>query len=281
MADPIWQPKKFLEELVAQAAQNPLLSLSSTNYSFDDYKEILSTLGRFYVTPGSSKQENKKLESVSVYQSIDALCEGPVEGFCDQDGQTIHLSSTNPKNNEDGFKGIYLNNVAIKNTNSNSLNYNRVFADFKVGEPYQSVLHSHFKHPALNFDNAWQTHSINAQLPGINHINLVGIDINQISPMWLVRPVENQVKLVDKGWYYNTNDAVSVVGKAAIDTIRSLKNQQVIVVNHGILNNSVTSAQVSMTATCSSFNDDGDTTASGVNFVIEMGYENDTLSIAE
>ena len=280
-ADPIWQPKKFLEELIAQAAENPLLSLSSTNYSFENYKGLLSKLSKYYVTPGFSKQENKKLESVSVYQSIDALCEGPIEGLCDQDGQTIHLSSTNPKNNEDGFKGIYLNNVAIKNTNSNSLNYNRVFADFKVGQPYQSILHSQFKHPALNFDNAWQTHSINAQLPGISSIHLQGLDINEISPIWLMLPTKHKVKLITKGSYFNTNDAVSVVGKEAVDTIRSLKNQQVIVVNHSILNNSVTSAQVSMTATCSSFNDSGDTKASGVNFVIEMGYENDTLSIAE
>ncbi len=280
-ADPIWQPKKFLEELIAQAAQNPLLSLSSTNYSFEDYKGILTELTKFYVTPGSVKQDNKKLESVSVYQSIDALCEGPIEGLCDQDGQVVHLSSTNPKNNEDGFKGIYLNNVAIKNTNSNSLNYNRVFADFKVGEPHQSILHSQFKHPALNFDNAWQTHNINAQLPGINHINLIGIDINKISPAWLAKPIKNRVKLVKDGWYFNTNDAVAAVDKESVDTLRGIKNQQVIVVNHSILNNSVTSAQVSMTATCSSFDDDGDTKASGVNFVIEMGYENDTLSIAE
>ena len=41
-ADPIWQPRKFLEEITAQAAQNPLLSLSSTGYSFEDYKGILT-----------------------------------------------------------------------------------------------------------------------------------------------------------------------------------------------------------------------------------------------
>ena len=150
--------------------------------------------------PGLAKQENKKLESVSVYQSIDALCEGPIEGLCDQDGQTVHLSSTNPKNNEDGFKGIYLNNVAIKNTNSNSLNYNRVFADFKVGEPHQSVLHSQFKHPALNFDNAWQTHNINAQLPGVNQYKPCGYRHKQdFSCMVGKLPIKDRVELVKEG----------------------------------------------------------------------------------
>ena len=37
--------------------------------------------------------------------------------------------------NEDGFKGIYFNDVPVKNTNTNTLNFTRAFAEIKYGTP--------------------------------------------------------------------------------------------------------------------------------------------------
>ena len=85
-----------------------------------------------------SEPKDHKLEAVSIYQTIDLLCEGEIDGLCDQNGKLIRLTSDSNKN-EDGFKGIYLNDVAVKNTNVNTLNYNRVFADFRIGGAKQRL----------------------------------------------------------------------------------------------------------------------------------------------
>ena len=82
---------------------------------------------------------DQKLESVSIYQTIDVLCEGEVAGLCDKHGNLVYLNKV-PRKNENAFKGIYLNDVPIKNTDADTLNYNRVFADFKVGTERQTSL---------------------------------------------------------------------------------------------------------------------------------------------
>ena len=282
-ADPIYQPKKWQEELAAMVAMNPLLAITSTKYSFNDYKELYYKLNSAYIAPGSadSYSGKKKLESVSLYQSIDALCEGEIEGLCDQEGHVMHLSSSNPVANEDGLRGIYLNDVAIKNTNSNSLNYNRVFADFKVGLPHQGVLQSHFKNPSLNFNNAWQTHNINASLSGIGWWSSYATSELKLSPTTALGTEPKALKANTSHQSFFTNVSAPIVESNTVVNILSVKRQQVVIVNHTVINNNVTSAQVSMTATLSSFNDNGDTLPSAVNFVIEMGYENDTVAIVD
>ena len=66
--------------------------------------------------------KSSDLESVSIYQTIDLLCEGEIAGLCDKHGNLIKITSDSNKN-EDGFKGIYLNDVPVKNTDVNTLNY--------------------------------------------------------------------------------------------------------------------------------------------------------------
>ena len=137
-------------------------------YVVDDLQDALryinvcsTSLG----TIGSSKRMGEKLESVSVYQTIDLLCEGEIAGLCDRHGSLVYLHKDSRKNTN-GFKGIYLNDVPIKNTDASTLNYNRVFADFKVGTERQTPL-AKFTNPALSFSNAVQTLNINTSLPGL------------------------------------------------------------------------------------------------------------------
>lgn len=65
-----------------------------------------------------------RFESVTVFKAIDLLCEGPIEGLCDKDGK-VHKFSRNPtlasneRNTADDFlQGIYLDDIPIKETNS-------------------------------------------------------------------------------------------------------------------------------------------------------------------
>ena len=128
------------------------------------YKEVCSSVMDSY--------SDNALESVSIYQTVDAICEGEVAGLCDKHGNLIKLTS-DPDLNEDGFKGIYLNDVPVKNTDVNSLNYNRVFADFRTGTGRQTSL-AKFQNPALSFSNAVQAINFNVNLPGLSEANKIG-----------------------------------------------------------------------------------------------------------
>jgi len=130
-------------------------------YMVDNLQDALRYINVCSTSMGTLNNSAKggKLESVSVYQTIDLLCEGEIAGLCDRHGNLVYLHKDSRKNTN-GFKGIYLNDVPIKNTDASTLNYNRVFADFKVGTERQTPL-AKFTNPALSFSNAVQTLNIN------------------------------------------------------------------------------------------------------------------------
>ena len=235
-----------------------------------------------------------KLEAVSLYQTIDVLCEGEIAGLCDKNGDLIKITSDNEKN-EDGFKGIYLNDVAIKNTNANTLNYNRVFADFRIGTEKQRAL-SAFTNPSLSFTNSIQTLNINVNLPGLNENRSL---IQSGSPFLISVSKEESAgsTATDTGQVdlstrfmkkYSAgaargNFVYVVLNADAVRKMRQAEKAQVISVTHTVTNDSCTDVQIDMKIPGALMysHSDGDISPSGVNFCIKTGYVDDELTVKE
>ena len=220
-----------------------------------------------------------ELESVSIYQTVDAICEGEVAGLCDKHGNLIKLTS-DPDLNEDGFKGIYLNDVAVKNTDVNSLNYNRVFADFRTGTGRQTSL-AKFQNAALSFSNAVQTMNFNVNLPGLSEANkfidrsvellVIGKDKNEFN-------LSTQVNDEPQVYGYRDNCVVYAKNTDTVNKIRKAEKAAVITCVHTITNDSVDSVQIEMSVPSLLYKTDK---AAGVAFVIKIGYVDDELTIDE
>ena len=63
-----------------------------------------------------------KFESVSIAKSIDLICEGPIGGFCDPDGNPLKFkdskvatnSNTQPSSDDDYLRAVFLNDFPVK-----------------------------------------------------------------------------------------------------------------------------------------------------------------------
>lgn len=122
----------------------------------------------------TSTETLNKLESVGIYKAIDLLCEGPIEGLCDMFGNVTPLTTV-AQLNENAFKGVYLNDVPVKNSTSDTLNYIRIYAEFKKGTLRQKVMsslegdvYSLASQKSLSFGVAAQTFNKRTSLPGLN-----------------------------------------------------------------------------------------------------------------
>ena len=236
------------------------------------------------VCPNATQQEGP-LESVSMYQTVDVLCEGEIEGLCDSAGNTIRITSDSTKN-EDGFKGVYLNDVPVKNTISGTLNYNRTFADFRVGLENQRAL-TKFENPAFSFSNAIQTVNLGTQLPGLAEHekfserskyggNFLTVDDDgkefNLSTVW-----------ADSYGHSFRKNFVSVVADIdSVNNIRGAEANQVVHANHTISNDSVDWVQINLSVGGLVYNhSDGDQSPVAVNFIIKTGYVDDELTIEE
>jgi predicted phage tail protein len=132
---------------------------------------------QFYFPNGGHPFANsEKLESVSLYKTIDLISEGPIEGLCDQKGEVAPLSLSS-KENEGAFKGIYFNDVPVKNTHTDTINYMRTFAEIKKGTLTQGPLSSSVLYlpgtalrdqHSLAFGVSSQTFNVGVKLPGLN-----------------------------------------------------------------------------------------------------------------
>ena len=283
--DIIYRPKLWAENYRELVAQNPEFAALSSSYDFASYVVLYDKLEYTTICKGVDTTKGRRLESVGIYQTIDAICEGEVAGLCDKDGELIDLSNANPKSNENGFRGILLNDAPIKNTNSNTLNYARVFADFKPGTVNQKGLYSGFKNPALNFDNACQTLNIGSNLSGIGFYGLGSLAALQVKP-FTKTSTGTSTESPSVGWNnlqkaFLRNFAYPVTDGDTWERLMALKQgHQLVAVNHIIHNNEVVAAQVNMQAVISTSDDKKPKTLpTGVNFVIEMGYENDDIPI--
>lgn len=237
------------------------------------------------VCPTSLEDPGKNLESVSIYQTIDLMCEGQIEGLCDRHGDLIHITSDSTKN-ENGFKGIYLNDVPIKNTDSNTLNYNRVFADFRIGYEKQRAL-SKFNNPALSFSNAVQTLNLGTNLPGLGKEE--GVVKDGVGGRFIVtgaKSVERNIAVLWNGSHYfaffGENFLYAIHDIGTISQVRTAERAQVVAVNHAITNDSVDWVQIDMAVNALMWSDDkGNQSEATVNYIIKTGYIDDELTIKE
>ncbi len=241
-----------------------------------------------------SEPADSKLEAVSIYQTIDVLCEGEIAGLCDKNGNLVRLTSDSDKN-EDGFKGIYLNDVPVKNTNVNTLTYPRVFADFRVGSSKQRPL-SEFSNKALSFTNAVQTLNIGVNLPGMNQENTM---IKKSSEPFFVAPAVQDTedgdastdrpldidlarRYIPYSGSIKGNFAYDIKNVDAVEKIRKAEKAQVISVTHRVTNDNCTDVQIDMSVGSLRYqNKKGRSYPAAVNFVIKTGYVDDELTVAE
>ena len=231
----------------------------------------------------------RHLESVSLYQTIDLMCEGEVGGLCDSHGNLVYLNRQANKN-ENAFKGIYLNDVPIKNTDSNTLNYNRVFADFKVGTGTQTPL-TKFKNSALSFSNAVQTLNMGVTLPGLSPIQQM---INKSSNLFVTLADDKKTRVnLAKDWdkghdgrhlngAFRGNFIHNIKESEGVAILRNIERSQVVSVTHTITNDNVNWAQIDMAIGALIYNSgSGRQMFAAVNFVIKTGYVDDELTLAE
>tara|TARA_Y100000034_G_scaffold132307_1_gene194966 strand:+ start:779 stop:4492 length:3714 start_codon:yes stop_codon:yes gene_type:complete len=112
-----------------------------------------------------------KLESVGIYKTVDLISEGAIAGFCDAKGNLIGLSEDPSAANLDAFKGIYYNDMPVKNTGNDTFNYQRVGAEIRYGIANQPLFSDNSKQAGLSYLKSCQTFDIGTTLPGLNRDN--------------------------------------------------------------------------------------------------------------
>ena len=114
-----------------------------------------------------SAHKPAKLESVGIYKTIDLISEGPIAGLCDAQGNLIPLVDGADTLNENGLKGIYLNDVPVKNSRGGTLNYQRILSEIKYGTLNQGLMKDN-EQKSLSFLRSSQTFNVGLKLPGLN-----------------------------------------------------------------------------------------------------------------
>jgi hypothetical protein len=70
--------------------------------------------------------DENSLQSFSQSETLDLICEGPIEGFCDSNGNLI-------TNNSNIAKGVYFNGTVVQNAND-TYNYRRLALNYVKGD---------------------------------------------------------------------------------------------------------------------------------------------------
>lgn len=261
--------------------------MSSTSRSSANQLETLRKFPTFAAVCPTSQlmPPDNNLENVSFYQTIDLLCEGEIEGLCDKYGNLIQITSDADKN-ENGFKGIMLNDVPVKNTDSNTLNFNRTFADFRIGREKQRSL-AKFDNPALSFSNAAQTYNLNINLPGLSPQEDFLSDSRVV---FNVQDKQEGVINLGPKWYvggygasflHAGNFIYAVTDLNSVGIIKTAETNQVIHANHVITNDNATWVQVDLNVPSLVYNSNDGSKPVAVNFIIKTGYVDDELTINE
>lgn len=102
-------------------------------------------------------QSQNLLKSISISETIDLLCEGPIYGLVDQFGRKIY--------GLDMLKGIYLNKVPVMNYDG-KYNFRSVAMEINLGTENQK--------PLANFSNVYIYRPANFKLLGpINNVQMI------------------------------------------------------------------------------------------------------------
>lgn len=86
-----------------------------------------------------AKLPTDKLESSQFLRTLDLICEGPIEGLVDKEGNTLKYLANNDADDLVLGKGIYYNDVPLVTSNQNKFNF--VVADFNIdyGNEFSSL----------------------------------------------------------------------------------------------------------------------------------------------
>lgn len=237
---------------------------------YRSYVNLWKSLTIKTICPTVNEGNSGRLESVSVYQVVDLVSEGPIKGFCDKLGKSISVTN-NSSANESVFKGVYLNDVPVKNSGSNTLNYRRTFIDYRIGTHNQNPL-IQFENNALSFRNNYQTFNLNAKLPGqAPNFSISNLTFESDS---LLDDESTEVVKSTIGWRGNVAFPVFKTG-STLDKLQSYEREQPVKVNHTITNDNVNAVMVNMECTAS-YNDRS-TDKTSVGFVIKVGYQGDEV----
>lgn len=96
-------------------------------------QELVNTLSLASEFPSA----NSTLDTESFYKSNDLLCEGPIEGLVDQDGNTlnyINLSSSIKDRSSSLAYGVYYNDISVKDKKTNLLNLTAANFNLSLGD---------------------------------------------------------------------------------------------------------------------------------------------------
>ena len=239
-----------------------------------------------------SELASLKLESVGLYQTIDAISEGEVAGLCDLNGDLIKISNDNQKNSNI-FKGIFLNEVPIKNTNTNDYNYQRAFCDIKYGAEDQEIL-TQFSNESISFQNSYETYGVNSNLigfapdkapkfpdPDVNFIDKEGYfkDTNgSLLDYYNIYRKDNGTSFIP----VNNNVAKILRQSPLYSYVKSIENLQPIKFNQKIYNNNAAFIQINISTVLQTVSKaDGSVEAASVNFVVKISYEDDDILLGE
>lgn len=124
------------------SSSNPNLSSNSTLTSTSSVptntvkiyidQDLINTLSLASEFPSA----NSTLDTESFYKSNDLLCEGPIEGLVDQDGNTLNyidLNSAVKDRNSSLAYGVYYNDISVKDKKTNLLNLTAANFNLSLG----------------------------------------------------------------------------------------------------------------------------------------------------
>jgi len=257
---------------------NPNLSTASYSDSYEDLQSFS------YVCAGTDqgvlgKFDGVVLESVGLYQSVDLVCEGLTEGLCDKYGNTVYFHQKT-SNNEDVFQGIYLNDVPVKNTDSLTINFPRVFAEVQLGSEIQKPLVNFDNAPYLSFTNSVQAINTQAKLVGLTknefENSTKSLKVTLTNTELATSSTENVE--AKKHLTTNVNNFLYDIRGEEISKIRSAESAQVAPFTHTITNKSVTALNIEMSTNGLSYKG---SYPNAVNFVIKTGYVGDNFLISQ
>lgn len=119
--------------LSVSASTSSITTTTSTNISSLNEINIYLSTETKNVLEIVSLKDNSTLDSESFYRSLDLICEGPIEGLVDSDGNLLNyldLDSSENKNQSSLAYGVYYNDVSVKDKKTGFLNLSA--ADFTL-----------------------------------------------------------------------------------------------------------------------------------------------------
>lgn len=241
-----------------------LVNADDTPYFVNPFNKDLKTNKRGTGLNKVERDEKNKKESTSFYQVVDILSEGEVAGLCDNNGDLILLSNDINKNS-DYFKGLYFDDNPVKNTKTNTYNYRTVFSEIRLGAEKQRALSDLNK--GLSFAKASQTFNYGIALFANPHTtSLSNVEIKNV--VFLAREDDER-----SDYCYDYDTVIS--SKTKPDFAYSEFSFV-----HTVINHNVDELVLNMGFT-GQYNENSGPYTINTSFVIEVGYEGDSLSLGQ